>query len=479
MNGMILTLMMSAATTPAQLPAPPTPVESPLLFVKVIGPAGMRVTFHPGAPEPKTFDAPATVGLRPGYIYRLELTLPQMPNVKLFPSLEVRGALKTKLDQAQRHPVPIVFLADELTRIDRTGAMVTKVHYIEDPALAAPIPTRPDEPLIVDLPGDADPLQEARLVGRPMVVVRLGEREPSREELLRFAVPNTILFPGEMRLPLPPVPPQVPWLHIPVYDPLVGPRITHEECLPDGGDVGPRIGIGPDGKLGGFNASDAAIEFTDDTGKRKVSISNRVCILAPRFAVLRQEIAPVGHLMVRMPGATIGSKTTVDINNKMVPGQSVGLKHPAQTISRVSPHAEVGVVRLHGLEHIKNVQIVGTSRGTRVVGIVKEPDEMQGHPFSEPVSLFKWATPREAQIGDMVTFYLRYTNHTTEFVDNLAVSDSLSGRLEYVPGSARSDREAALLVTPNEAGSVILRWELTGKLPPGGTGIVTFQARVR
>ena len=45
--------------------------------------------------------------------------------------------------------------------------------------------------------------------------------------------------------------------------------------------------------------------------------------------------------------------------------------------------------------------------------------------------------------------------------------------------SARSDREAALTTTPNEAGSVILRWELTGKLPPGASGTVAFQARVR
>jgi hypothetical protein len=31
----------------------------------------------------------------------------------------------------------------------------------------------------------------------------------------------------------------------------------------------------------------------------------------------------------------------------------------------------------------------------------------------------------------------------------------------------------------NEAGSVILRWEINGRLPPGESGIISFQARVR
>ncbi len=97
----------------------------------------------------------------------------------------------------------------------------------------------------------------------------------------------------------------------------------------------------------------------------------------------------------------------------------------------------------------------------------------------EPISLFKWSEPKEAQVGDVVTFYLRYHNHTKEPVDALAITDSLTGRLEYIPGSARSDREATLTVQANEAGSVVLRWELAGKLPPGQSGVVAFQARVR
>ena len=79
----------------------------------------------------------------------------------------------------------------------------------------------------------------------------------------------------------------------------------------------------------------------------------------------------------------------------------------------------------------------------------------------------------------MVTFYLKYTNHGGKPISDVALSDSLTGRLEYVPGSARSDRNAVFTTQENEAGSVILRWEVTGKLLPGQSGIVSFQAKMR
>jgi uncharacterized repeat protein (TIGR01451 family) len=112
------------------------------------------------------------------------------------------------------------------------------------------------------------------------------------------------------------------------------------------------------------------------------------------------------------------------------------------------------------------------------VGVVKGPEEIDFTPCC-PITLFKWADPKEAQIGDVVTFFLRYHNHTNEPVDHLAVSDSLTPRLEYIPNSARSDREASMVVEANEAGSVILRWEISGKLLTGQSGVVAFQARIR
>ncbi len=93
--------------------------------------------------------------------------------------------------------------------------------------------------------------------------------------------------------------------------------------------------------------------------------------------------------------------------------------------------------------------------------------------------LVKCADRPAAQPGDVVTFILRYSNHGGKPLTDVAVTDSLSPRLEYVPGSAASDRTAVFTTQDNGAGSVILRWEVSGRLLPGQTGTLRFQARVR
>ena len=40
--------------------------------------------------------------------------------------------------------------------------------------------------------------------------------------------------------------------------------------------------------------------------------------------------------------------------------------------------------------------------------------------------------------------------------------------------SAKSDRDAVFTMQENEAGSLILRWEITGRLLPGQSGVVRF-----
>jgi hypothetical protein len=74
---------------------------------------------------------------------------------------------------------------------------------------------------------------------------------------------------------------------------------------------------------------------------------------------------------------------------------------------------------------------------------------------------------------------LKYSNHGGQPITDVAVSDSLTGRLEYVAGSARSDRDAVFTLQENEAGSAVLHWEIGGKLLPCQSGVVSFQARIR
>ena len=96
-----------------------------------------------------------------------------------------------------------------------------------------------------------------------------------------------------------------------------------------------------------------------------------------------------------------------------------------------------------------------------------------------PLVLCKTADKQGVQIGDIVTFTLKYTNTGGQPITGVVVSDSLTGRLEYVPGSAKTDREAVFTMQANEAGSLILRWEIAGTLLPGTSGLISFQTRVR
>jgi uncharacterized repeat protein (TIGR01451 family) len=100
-------------------------------------------------------------------------------------------------------------------------------------------------------------------------------------------------------------------------------------------------------------------------------------------------------------------------------------------------------------------------------------------PPDKPLVLIKCADRHSAQIGDVVTFMLKYSNHGGRPITDVAVTDSLTTRLEYIPGSSQSDRPAVFTMQPNEAGSLVLRWEISGRLLPGQSGIIRFQARIR
>jgi uncharacterized repeat protein (TIGR01451 family) len=512
-----------------------------LLFVRFSGPAGLRATFYQGRPTGRTFDAPVAAGLRPGYVYRVQLSnLPEHPGVSLYPSLEVRGSLclPPRLNAAA-YPAPVTLTEADIASA-LSGALVTKVVYLEDPDRAAPVASGPDRVLENDLPPGRDPLGEARELGRPVLIVRLGERSFSPEELARESVYGTILHPGEKVLPLPSRPPFLPGVGKAFYDPILGPRPCDEECLHDGGDRGPRAGFDADGRLHGLDPEDTVAEFTDSHGRRSLTCSNRVCLCVPRFAVLRTEL-PLGRydsvvaldrarrvqgreqidlrvpsLQARQyeqPGAFQGRLRPSVNTNAEVPGTLVRVEilqahevvlglaaylgtHAVEHLTQVERARLVRQVEL-ARELSRSVRTSGTEQvvGTAVVGrveagaqVVRATVETRDLtvccnevpcPPDKPLVLTKCADRPAAQVGDVVTFFLRYSNHGGRPITDIAVSDSLSPRLEYVPGSAQADRDAVFTTQENEAGSVILRWEVSGTLLPGQSGVLRFQARVR
>jgi uncharacterized repeat protein (TIGR01451 family) len=503
--------------------------------VRFTGPAGMHVTFYQGNPTGHDHAAPVAVGLRPGYIYRVKLSgFADHPGVTLYPTLELRGSLALRPGMtAAAYPAPVV-LTEADVRAALSGALITKVVYLENPDKAVPIGTSPDQVLETDLPATLDPLAEARERGRPMLIVRLGEREVSPEELVSQNVPGTILLPGEKSMSLPRTGPCLPWACWPIQ------LRTEDECLHDGGDRGLRAGIGPDGRLHGLDPEDTVAEYTNSRGRRDVVASNRICLCVPRFVVLRAELplaridaaltptdaravkeqltvqtkvpslmarqydhlnaykgrlrpsgaeslaGPVGLLRVHVLEATdieIGPWTLVYTQAvlRLTEAQRTFMKRQVEFAKQLT-----SLTVLSGTEQVVSTAVVGRLQGhTEVIlGVVETRDlscvcEKPVMAPDKPLVLCKWADKHAAQVGDVVTLYLRYSNHGGQPITDVAVSDSLNGRLEYVPDSAQSDRPAVFTTQENEAGSVVLRWEVSGRLLPGQSGVVRFQVRVR
>jgi uncharacterized repeat protein (TIGR01451 family) len=539
MKRTLLAAVVIVGLLPATYGQVPLRGPSPLLFVRFSGAPGARITVYRGDQGgPRELEFPVTLGFRPGYVYRVKIDHLPGQQQPLYPSLEVRGSLYLS-PQVNPADYPVPFALDE-TEVEHIfeGVFLSKVIYLEHPDLAAPTGTRPGQLLERTLPPGDDLLDEARQYGRPMVVVRVGERPQTTAELTAQAIPGTILLPTEKSLPPARIPPFIPCLPVPPYDPVLGPRAPEEECLQDGGNF--RAGIGASGRVEGLEPTDTVAEYTDSHGRRHLTPSNRICLCVPRYAAVRSELPLAGYAVHLAPANAAEAARQVQVGT-LIPSieahhydQLTALRLKQKPSSAVSetgigrlitlavlnayhvyegPALALGTPAIVQLTEVERVRLakqilfargfsnrtattsVGTAEGPSVVGrveglglytateetadvtaICSEPPQVL---VDKPMQLIKWADRHSAQVGDVVTFYLKYSNNGSKPIDDVAVSDSLTGRLEYVPGSAKTDRNAVFTMQQNEAGSVILRWEVSGKLLPHQTGLISFQARVR
>jgi Domain of unknown function DUF11 len=478
MNVGLLSLALAVGQAPA-VPPPALP-PAPFLFVSVALPEGGKVTWFPTLRDENTTASP--VGLRPGYPYRFRISDVGRKGMSLYPSIEVRGALVPRpgLADVSKHPVPIAFTGDDINRA-LEGRMVTKVYYLEDPEKAMAIAGKAGEALESPAESDEQAIEDARHRGRPMLIVRLGERPATTEELAAENVPGTILFPGARTMPIPPVPPMLPFQGVIVYDPIIGAKGASEECLKDGGDVGPRAAPGPGpGGIGGVDPTDTVMQYTTKSGT-KTTPSNRICICVPRFGAMRVETIPVGHQQTQMAEAVVQILTPKRIGFKTRPEEVVGREQARGVIgnqrasgieSRTAPAAlDLWSGRPAGLSNIQGAAVIAQTQG---------PEEITAFPGCTTLMIQKWVDPANPEkIGEEVTIHLKFTNPTIEDMTDVVIADSLTTRLEYIAGSAKTSRPATFVATPNGVGSMMLRWAVDGKLKPGESGTITFKVKIK
>ena len=254
----VLAMLVVPAALLAQY-GPQAAALPPPLFVRLAGPAGMKVTIYRGDFQGQMLDAPCLVAFRPGYHYRLELrALPAQlrpkgqatsagipgPPLTVCPSLEVLGSLQpAACIHPWDHPATIFFAEDDFAAV-RSGTVVTKVVLLERPETAVPVATTLGMPYELTVPPNRDPLLEAQERGRPLVILHMGDSQFSPQELAASGVPGTVLLPGERMLPAPRDPPCLRAMCFPLVDPRSGlPAPENEICFHDGGDVGLPAGL--------------------------------------------------------------------------------------------------------------------------------------------------------------------------------------------------------------------------------------------
>src|SRR5262245_27878668 len=480
MNPGLLSLALVVGQPIAPAVPPPALPASPFLFVTVDAGPGAQVMWLPGTKDAKATNHP--VGLRPGYPYRFQITdLPAARGVTLYPSIQVLGSLVPRpgLTDVSKHPVPILLTDHDVNRV-LDGRLVTKVYYLEDPEKALGVTGTAGVALESATESEWEAVREARERGRPMLIVRVGERPYTNDELAAENVAGTILFPGVKTPPIPALPPRFPFAGILVYDPIIGAKGAGEECLKDGGDIGPRAGPGPNGTIGGLDPSDTAMQFTTRYGT-KVAPSNRVCICVPRFAAARVDSGPAAQHVIHVPEAHHRIQPVAALTVYRAAGETrafeqlrgfIGRQRASMLESRTGPGAlDLWSGRPAGFSNIKGVQAVAQARG---------PDEITAFPGCTSLLLQKSINPPNPDhIGQEVTVQLKFLNPTTETMTDVVVADNLTTRLEYVEGSAQTSRAATFSATPNGAGSLTLQWAIDGMLKPGESGTITFKARIK
>ena len=470
MNGMPMMPMMR------QQACPPVGPPAPVLAMKALLPDGVTINPLPGLGNSKAYSSGSTFGFRPGYSYPLQIQIPGK-ELALYPVLEIRGSIVPRTGMKfMEIAAPLLITKADIAKV-QAGGYVVKVIYLEDPTKAIPTAAKPDEPIELTSDHSEAALDEAMANGRIVALLRIGDRIPDADDLARLTVQGAILLPGEQKLGPPSAPAMLPCFPVPLYDPLLGPKISKEECFVNGGDGGDRLGVGPYGRVGGLDPTDVVAEYSLN-GMKKTATSNVVCICSPRFIVRKAEKAPIGLIVHTGPGIARQTTGRNVFLQRTIVENLIARDKTLTLVGKDRPSAAVAIIGLASFGSLSKPQGFATITGVLITATVVEPDEITN--FPNELTLTKTVDPPgPVEQGSIITITIRYSNYTPKTVTDLVISDSLSGRLEYIPGSAAADRPSNVTTSANDAGSAIVRFDLPGNIPPGTTGIVQFKAKVR
>jgi uncharacterized repeat protein (TIGR01451 family) len=500
--------------------------------VRIRVPEGARIALalENGIETPPPGDVYA--GLLIGPVYRLHVTdIPNHQGLELFPTIELVDRLYPPPCLALRFPIQIDLTQEEL-ELAAIGGFITRIVYIEEPYQALPLAQRKDDELPwVEAPPGEDPLVTADTNGRAVAIVRIGGRVPtgaSAALATGLRPPGVIFDAGQVAEALErhcddKCVCQTGCNELDPYGPVVGPG---DEYLCDGGDYGSPAGVRADWTVEGLEEEDAVSHYDTVDGRVVVTPSNRVCIYAPRFAVVRRVVQPIAHeqpvfinemredasparAVKNLPPVAARQRHALAANMAKRPPSLFRQRQQAGELVRLQAtmDAYLAIAPQVNLEVLRTGQVIGTEKALleravesaitltgvqapqvvfgvkqahamvseKQVGVIYQSDE----PNRPRLRLLKCASCGNALPGEEVEFTLRFDNIGDQVIGNVTIVDNLSRRLEYVPDSAKSSVDADFITRANDAGSLVLRWEIKDPVKPGEGGVLRFRVKVR
>ena len=299
------------------------------------------------------------------------------------------------------------------------------------------------------------------------------------------------------------------------------------EFIYDGSDRGQRIVVDDQWKIHGLDTEDTIGHFDTTDGRRLVSPSNRVEIYAPRFSAVRQvsdfsnsrfrqgphsannklplqladgtdfSSTTKQHLQLNRFDATKRASSFRDTTRGLTSENGIILQG---TRNRIEPYSDLGIIRFGRYSSSEGARLnlgmmsanvwrddlgLQVSAGNATPVIVNDVYKVQQIETIETdgdnaiLRVVKIASRLSGRPGDIIEFTIRFDNLSPKPIGNVTIVDNLTGRLEYVDGSAESTLKANFITEQNAEGSLILKWEVVDPLPKSEGGVVRFKCRVR
>lgn len=151
--------------------------------VRLLTPEGSSVGIFANGTTTSSAGPAVSVGVTAGLLYRFKVDFvsDHQPRT-VYPSIELLDRLYPPKGLETQFPIPVVLTKNDLEQAS-AGKMVTKVIYLESAEGAAVRSGSDREQPYFDVDGSEDPLHVAKGFGKPLVILRIGSRIPTQEEL--------------------------------------------------------------------------------------------------------------------------------------------------------------------------------------------------------------------------------------------------------------------------------------------------------